>query len=387
MVGSCRKLVEASGYARVLLLGIGAASTFLAACTNTASSTGEPGEIDTRPPRPTDLEHAADPNATANAADSSNIIESFAQEPTPTRRTVGPEGDIGANTPANIEAIAQVGPAASGPAPEADAPAQADEQPATDINTQITAKSAELRTMLAQRAIAAGNPLAATLALAAFDAATETHAAPDKNLILSPTEQRIASAARDVFTGLTRGPGITGDPVKTADVLEDAARLLSKDAGIRIAYAGLCRRVDSFGRFEPFVNSAFLAGRAHRAIVYVELDQFATRSPGSSDAQTVDGAQWVVEVSQELELIHDADGRQQWYRPAQTVTDASRTQRRDFYLVNTIDLPATLSVGAYSLKVTIRDRTSSAADERIIPLQIIADASALQSPRSISASK
>ncbi|HRJ50596.1 MAG TPA: hypothetical protein PKU91_08685, partial [Phycisphaerales bacterium] len=171
------------------------------------------------------------------------------------------------------------------------------------------------------------------------------------------------------------------EPAEFARVLSDAADAIHVASSLRITHAGLCRRVESFGRYDPFPTTAFLAGRAHKAIVYVELDRFSSRPPSAGDGPAAQGMAWVVELTQELELIHDADGRRQWYRPPQAVLDASMTRRRDFYLVNTIDLPATLTVGAYSLKVVIRDKATGATDERVIPLQVIADASALTGNR------
>jgi len=61
------------------------------------------------------------------------------------------------------------------------------------------------------------------------------------------------------------------------------------------------------------------------------------------------------------------------------VRDRSRTRRRDFYIVQRIDLPANLSVGKYNLKVAVRDRHApgGAEAEAVVPIQIVADASLL----------
>ncbi len=253
---------------------------------------------------------------------------------------------------------------------------------------EIAAKAAELRALLAAQAPSRTDVLNARLGLSALDSFfSGPGERPAVNLRLSPAEQRIAAAVGDLFTKLDAQTRTTADAPRLAELFAAAADSLASNDRVRISYAGLCRRVDSFGRFEPFTSTAFLAGQAQKAIVYVELDRFAARTPNSADIAAGQNAGWVVEISQELELIHDADGRQQWYRPPQTITDSSRTRRRDFYLVNTIELPATLSVGAYSLKVTIRDKTSGSTDEQVIPLQIIADASATQSPRSVSLMK
>ena len=60
-----------------------------------------------------------------------------------------------------------------------------------------------------------------------------------------------------------------------------------------------------------------------------------------------------------------------------TIVDISRRQRRDFYLVADIELPPTLTVGGYQLKVTLVDETTGAEDAALIPIDIVADRSAL----------
>lgn len=255
--------------------------------------------------------------------------------------------------------------------------------PPPPLPAQIATKAGELRALLLQ-AQDGKEPLHDALSLAALDAFMGSNASPQTPALppgLSPAEARVATEIGGMFGKLSTQSRGSPDSQRVAGLLSDAAESLAALSPVRIGYAGLCQRVDSFGRYEPFQSTAFLAGRTQKAVVYVELDRFTSRPPLSTDGPEARAATWVVEISQELELIHDADGRQQWYRPPQTVVDASKSRRHDFYLVNTIELPPTLSVGAYSLKVTIRDKASGSTDERVIPLQIIADPSATQSPR------
>lgn len=255
--------------------------------------------------------------------------------------------------------------------------------PVLTTEEQIARKAAELRGLLAQRTTKE-SPLNKSLTLAALDAFIVGDAkTPAVTSGLSPREADVAKATRELFNRLQAESSASADALAVAGILTSTADGLSAKAPVRISDAQLCTKVESFGRFDPFKSNAFLAGRQHRVIVYVELDRFASRPATSSESELAKSGNWVVELSQELELIHDADGRQQWYRPPQTVIDASRSRRRDFYLVNTIELPPTLSVGAYSLKVILRDKTTGSVDERVIPIQIIADGSALESPRSV----
>jgi hypothetical protein len=145
-----------------------------------------------------------------------------------------------------------------------------------------------------------------------------------------------------------------------------------------ITRSALCTRVASFGRYDPYSSTTFVAGRPIRAIVYTELDAFATRPARSGDPLQTSVAmseQVSVQLTQTLSLYNDKDGLLAWHRPPQSVTETSRSARRDFYLIQIIELPPTLSIGRYNLKVTVADATSGAEAESIIPIDIVADPS------------
>ena len=120
-----------------------------------------------------------------------------------------------------------------------------------------------------------------------------------------------------------------------------------------------------------------LAGRTHPAIVYVELENFASRPTTDARGNTAHS----VEIGQEISLYHDADGLLAWKQAEQIVTDTSRSERHDFFLVHRIDLPRTLTVGIYKLKVTVRDKVSGDAAEVILALEVVADASLIRTFR------
>jgi hypothetical protein len=80
-----------------------------------------------------------------------------------------------------------------------------------------------------------------------------------------------------------------------------------------------------------------------------------------------------VELTRELSLYHDADGLLAWRRPAVDITDSSLNRRRDFFFSEVIELPRTLSVGAYRLKVSVTDRVTGAVAESILAIDVVAD--------------
>lgn len=161
--------------------------------------------------------------------------------------------------------------------------------------------------------------------------------------------------------------------------LEEQAAALRAAPGLSITQATLARRVTGFGQLTAFSGSNFLVGRAHTVLVYVEVDRFAHRAVSPDETptaapNTTDGTPlWSVELAQELHLYHDADGLLAWKTPEQNTRDLSLRQRRDHYLVQRVELPANLSVGAYRLKVIVRDRVADAVAEATIPIQIVAD--------------
>jgi hypothetical protein len=185
-------------------------------------------------------------------------------------------------------------------------------------------------------------------------------------------------SAEDKSTLIAARDRLLADPSNASN---DLIKSLRPASGLMILRTALCTRVEGFGRFDPYSTSTFVQGRTLRAIVYVELDGFATRPARDSDpvmSNVAIGDQVSVDLTQSLSLYHDADDLLAWHRPARGVIETSRNKRRDFYLIQQIDLPPTLTVGRYNLKVTVTDRTTQAQAEAIIPIEIVAHESALR---------
>jgi hypothetical protein len=193
---------------------------------------------------------------------------------------------------------------------------------------------------------------------------------------ISPEEMRAVAKLRDYLAAI-------GKPDDTRPLAERIAAhldVLTATCPLSIRTVQLCTDVAGFGQYTPLGVDRFIHGRAIRAVVYVEVDHFAHREVNESDrtAAKLGGRdledRWAVELSQELKLYHAADDVLVWSRPAQAVVETSRNKRRDFYLVHTVSLPSTLSLGSYTLKVIIRDRVSGEEKDVNIPFEIVADA-------------
>lgn len=167
------------------------------------------------------------------------------------------------------------------------------------------------------------------------------------------------------------GPTTMGGGGFDRKILDEALADAFGEMPVTIVHADLCRSVAGFGVYEPLASHNFLAGRANRAIVYVEVENFA--------AAKLDDNRREVRLSQELILYKEDDGLAVWRHEPTQITDVSRNRRRDFYVVQMITLPARLSAGKYRLKVRITDQHGDSVDEMTMRVQVVADAQLLGS--------
>ena len=193
--------------------------------------------------------------------------------------------------------------------------------------------------------------------------------------LLRPEVRSTLDAVRMVVASNTHPVMGESEPVDVSEQFLAAADRVWEAKPMNIKFATLARRVVGYGRYEPFSNTSFVAGRPQRMIVYTEIDNFSHRPFREPDLRSTSepsfGATWTVEVSQELRLFRD--GTYIWGKGEQTILETSRNKRRDFYLVHQIELPPTLTVGPYELKIIMRDKTSGEIDETIIPFTYVAD--------------
>lgn len=269
---------------------------------------------------------------------------------------------------------------------------QAQQMPERSPAEKIPQLASDLGTLIRQRAETGSSPLADYLMLAALETAQPGLLGEGGTLSanvtarLSSPELQLLTAFRSFISALGTGTPAAADPVATAARLAEAFKPVTAVLPLRIGEARLCTRVMGYGAYAPFATNVFQAGRPQPVIVYVEIDHFSHRparssDPGVSEVPTFNTPDlWAVEISQELNLHQDSDGSLQWRQAPQVVIEASRRQRRDFYLIQQIELPPTLTVGNYSLKVTVRDRVNDAVAEAVIPIQIVADANLAVAP-------
>ncbi|TVQ62899.1 MAG: hypothetical protein EA378_03550 [Phycisphaerales bacterium] len=206
--------------------------------------------------------------------------------------------------------------------------------------------------------------------------------------LLFPSQEAMLGAMSDLARAW-RG----GDPDEAAGEAQRVADRLRAGAGLRLPTVKLCRRVDGYGRYEAFSKATFLAGRANEMILYVEVDDFAhapalwserdersgrpSRTTRETEREAVDERHadaFAVELTQSVQLWRDRDNLLVWSQPVQRDRWVSRNRVRDFYLVNRIILPSTVSTGRYTLKVVMRDANQpGGVAEAAIPIEVVSD--------------
>ncbi|MBL0928005.1 MAG: hypothetical protein IBJ11_10200 [Phycisphaerales bacterium] len=284
-----------------------------------------------------------------------------------------------ANVPASVESGAGEPAAASAASGsnQPPAPAPAPEDPAAQRSRLVSELAANIQGELSRSASPVG-PLARLAALELFQpgvAGAGVSAAGN----LSDREKRFLGAWRDMFASAHANLSSTPD----VQALAASARSLGEASGSVAALALprtlLCTRVEGFGVYNElrtFTGAArykLLAGQTHKVIVYTEVENFSHREAGG------EGGRYAVELAQALSLYHTAGSTDTlaWRAAEQPIDDLSRNRRRDFFAVQIIELPASISVGSYSLKVAVRDRHGGAVAESVIPIEFVADSSAL----------
>lgn len=273
-------------------------------------------------------------------------------------------------------------PVVTPPAEDAE-PLKVEAEPVVSRGMRIAELSAELSKLLKEEALQETDPARPLVAAALLESAAsgvldEIDLPGGGPLMLTEGERAALLTIRELAVRLAGQDGeIGGDPQRIREVLLASAEGLREHARVRIGRTELCSRAPAFGSYVPLARRTFLAGRVNRVVVYAEVEHFGLRSATTSEAMT-EGDRVAAQISQELELyLRSGDSKPTWQRRIDWLPRTSRRAFSDLFLASAIDLPATLAVGEYDLKVRVIDEVTGAQDESVIPIRIVADASAL----------
>jgi hypothetical protein len=359
--------IEAAWFAAVLA-GL---LTFLGGC---AGGPGEPLASPDDPPPPA---RPIDPAQAQQLADEARRLVTT-REPAPDALWMN--DTIGRDARATPQADPRPGQAVQAEV----LPAQPDEPPsawgivgpdtalASPLDAHADAPAADqgalLDRLIEQVTAGQGGKLGNALRAAAVLATESDRQLPDRLLagLTDDEKQRVRrfhGVVAELMASLARGdtPDLDALTDRLAGGVSDGS---SDPASIGIGTFKLCTSVRGFGVYEPFSKDVFLAGRANKLIVYLELDNYTS--------QTGADGQHVVRLSQELELYDDG-GLVVWRHTPVAIRDEARRQRRDFFTCQLVELPARLTVGKFYLKARVIDEATGHRAERSIPLEVVAD--------------
>ena len=181
---------------------------------------------------------------------------------------------------------------------------------------------------------------------------------------LQPEDREVLAALLDGlanFRATVRRDPAALPAVKVKPFLDMDDRI-RQQADLAVTAPVLCRRVDTFGKYDPFPSAQFAAGRDNLVIVDCEVDNFRS---------TLSAKQlWETRFAQQLTLLTPA-GVVAWTERPPEMFEASRSRRRDMYLFARVKLPSSLPAGRYSLKVSTEDEIAHRAAESTTALSLV----------------
>jgi hypothetical protein len=122
-----------------------------------------------------------------------------------------------------------------------------------------------------------------------------------------------------------------------------------------------CRQIDGFGNYDLLPANDLVPGEA--VLIYAEVRNFAS-------VPTADGY-YSTRIKSTVEIYTVGNERQLMDRSTFDVTeDHCRTIRSDYYHSYRINIPAHLSSGPYSLKLTIQDEATGKTATETIPFSV-----------------
>lgn len=207
--------------------------------------------------------------------------------------------------------------------------------------------------------------VAAQLEYQMFEFLRDESAPQLSTLSALPSEDReLVSAVMDGLANLRNALRADSNMLLSRKIkpMLDMSERLRSQSDLTIPTMTLCKSVTNFATFEPIEPARFIANVDHQVIVYCEVGNFTSNL---NDKQL-----WETRLTWDLTLFTD-QGLQVWSDKTETITDAARSRRRDFFVRKIITLPKNLSVGRYLLKASLVDTQSNRVAEATTPIVIV----------------
>lgn len=131
------------------------------------------------------------------------------------------------------------------------------------------------------------------------------------------------------------------------DLFRQALDVVSETSDLGIKKAAICNEVTGFGKFKQFESNRFSPG--DEVLIYCEIENFSTE-----DIDGEDGEVHQCEFNAQIQFVN-GQGETDHVQSLAKITDQSKSNRRDFYILFRIRIPD-LSNGDHSLQVQIQDK-------------------------------
>lgn len=243
-------------------------------------------------------------------------------------------------------------------------PAVQDPKPVRAVS-QSTVTSDVLADKLSRKVKDYPRDVAAQLEYQMFEFLRDESAPQLSTLSALPSEDReLVSAVMDGLANLRNALRADSNMLLSRKIkpMLDMSERLRSQSDLTIPTMALCKSVTNFATFEPIEPARFVSSVDHQVIVYCEVGNFTSNL---NDKQL-----WETRLTWDLTLFTD-QGLQVWSDKTETITDAARSRRRDFFVRKIITLPKNLSVGRYLLKASLVDTQSNRVAEATTPIVIV----------------
>jgi hypothetical protein len=177
---------------------------------------------------------------------------------------------------------------------------------------------------------------------------------PEKSLTaiasLDPAEQEywqqmIWAMAKSLDAEPSSSPGERSVQVITP--VNTALRRLRELADLTLTNTAFCEEISYFGNYKRFPKNEFVPGQP--VLFYTEIENFRSELTANGEYRTL--LRSIIEV-------FDSEGRVRWKKTFAATEDLCRNQRRDYFHNYQFSIPERLSLGPYTLKLTVVDDLS-----------------------------
>lgn len=184
---------------------------------------------------------------------------------------------------------------------------------------------------------------------------------------LAPEDRELLSALMDALTNFRNQLRQNSNMIFSQKIapLVDLSDRLRSQAELTVPTFVVCTDALYFGKYTKLDPARFVAGKAHKIRIYYEVENFSSQF---NDATK----EYETKLDEQLVLYTESSGLPVWSSVKQQMPDMSRRRRRDYFVAEEINIPRTLTIGRYLLKVTVEDQQARRIAENTVPIEIVA---------------